>query len=71
MSEKQIHEEVRTTSFCPSPVRPGFCRGIQDFIYKKSQERKSFNGILEAACNEVTIITALIMVPQINEQQEE
>jgi RNA-directed DNA polymerase len=32
---------------------------IQDFIYKKSREGKSFNGILEAACNEVTIITAI------------
>ncbi|TYQ15208.1 UNVERIFIED_CONTAM: group II intron reverse transcriptase/maturase [Acetivibrio alkalicellulosi] len=32
---------------------------ILDFIYKKSKEGKSFNGILEAAFNEVTIITAI------------
>lgn len=30
-----------------------------DFIYQKSKEGKSFNGILEAAFNEVTIITAI------------
>jgi retron-type reverse transcriptase len=30
-----------------------------DFIYGKSKEGKSFNGILEAAFNEVTIITAI------------
>lgn len=32
---------------------------IQDFIYQKSKEGKGFNGILEAAFNEVTITTAI------------
>ncbi len=32
---------------------------IQDFIYRKSKEGKGFNGILEAAFNEVTITTAI------------
>jgi RNA-directed DNA polymerase len=30
-----------------------------DFIYEKSKEGKGFNGILEAAFNEVTIVTAI------------
>ncbi len=30
-----------------------------DFIYEKSKTGKGFNGILEAAFNEVTIITAI------------
>jgi RNA-directed DNA polymerase len=31
----------------------------QDFIYAKSRKGKGFNGILEAALNEVTIVTAI------------
>lgn len=34
-------------------------KDIQDFIYRKSKEGKGFNGILEAAVNEVTITTAI------------
>lgn len=32
---------------------------IQDFIFEKSKEGKGFNGILEAAFNEVTVTTAI------------
>lgn len=34
-------------------------KGTLDYIYGKSKEGKCFNGILEAAFNEVTIITAI------------
>jgi group II intron reverse transcriptase/maturase len=32
---------------------------LQDFLYVKSQENKTFTGLLEAAASEVTIVTAI------------
>lgn len=34
-------------------------KDLQDFLYAKSQENKYFTGLLEAAANEVTIVTAI------------
>ena len=32
---------------------------FQDFLYKKSLESCKFTGLLEAMCNEVTIVSAI------------
>ena len=32
---------------------------LQDFLYLKAKEGKTFTGLLEAVANEVTIVTAI------------
>lgn len=34
-------------------------KALQDFLYSKSKEKRSFTGLLEAVINEITIITAI------------